>query len=165
MHDTAPIEIARKRKLYQGIRCNALKIALPYGWAETIVDSFELTAVPRAPAWLVGATNLNGRIVPVIDLSLLRITDDASLARRSAAAQENRRLLVGALDRDGVKERIALIFNGLPQQLEQHVDHGAAVAGPSLIEGFVEVAGGERYGTVNVERLFFELSAAIEKSQ
>jgi chemotaxis signal transduction protein len=165
VHDPALIPTSRERKLYQGVRCNALKIALPYGWAETIVESFELTAVPRAPAWLVGATNLNGRIVPVIDLSLLRITDDVSLARRSTAAQENRRLLVGALDRDGVKERIALIFNGLPQQLEEQVDDASAVAVPSLIEGFVEVVSGERYGKVNVERLFSELSTAIEKSQ
>ena len=165
MHETAPTHAARERKLYQGVRCSALKIALPYGWAETIVESFELTAVPRAPAWLVGATNLNGRIVPVIDLSLLRVTDDASLARRGATTNEHRRLLVGALDRDGTKERIALVFNGLPQQLEDPSEDDSMTATPSLIEGFVETASGERFGKVNVERLFSELGAAIDRSQ
>lgn len=165
MQAFAPSNGTRERKLYQGVRCSALKIALPYGWAETIVEAFEVTAVPRAPGWLVGATNLNGRIVPVIDLSLLRLSDDASLARRGAAVAENRRLLVGALERDGTKERIALLFNGLPQQLEDWTVVDSQAIAPALIEGFVETANGERFGKVNVERLFAELSAAIDRSQ
>lgn len=155
---------AQQRKLFQGIRCGSLRIALPYGWAEAIVDSFELTNVPRAPAWLVGATNLTGRIVPVLDLSLLRVRSDALPLSRDKDSASTRRLLVGALDRDGGRERIALAFDGMPQQLEEADAHDLNPSN-ALIEGFIEGAQGERFGKVNVERLLAELTDAIDRSQ
>ena len=52
----------------QAVRCGERWFAFPYGWARTAVEQVPLSAVPGAPAWLAGAANVEGRLVPVIDL-------------------------------------------------------------------------------------------------
>jgi len=62
----------------QGIQCGALSLAFPYAWARAIIEDFSLTPVPNAPAWLVGAANVEGEGVaklPPRHLGLVRETN------------------------------------------------------------------------------------------
>jgi hypothetical protein len=52
----------------QGIQCGSLNVAFSFAWARSIVEDFSLTPIPNAPAWLLGAANIEGEIVPVFDL-------------------------------------------------------------------------------------------------
>jgi len=52
----------------QAVWCGARWVAFPYGWSRKAVEQLPLSTVPGAPAWLAGAANVDGRIVPVIDL-------------------------------------------------------------------------------------------------
>jgi chemotaxis signal transduction protein len=90
----------------QAVRCGSRWIAFPYGWARAAVDHVELSAVPGAPAWLAGAANVEGQILPVLDLA-------AWLAPGSFvdAAAKDARLLVGGHGDDSV----ALLFQGMPR--------------------------------------------------
>ena len=56
-------------QLAQGIVCGGLRLAFAFDWARQIVDSYELVSMPRAPGWVLGAVNINGAIIPVIDLA------------------------------------------------------------------------------------------------
>lgn len=94
----------------QGIHCAGLSVALPYSWARGVVDDFELSRVPLAPAWLAGAANLDGRIVAVVDLATWAQPEAAPTAH---AASARSRLLLGG---EGA-EAFALRFTGLPTLL------------------------------------------------
>jgi chemotaxis signal transduction protein len=154
-------------QLLQGIRCGTLAVAFPYGWASTIVEKFELTPVPKAPAWLVGATNIDGRITPVIDLS--RYGARGQRAERSNAGAANvsmKRLLVGGLEADQGDRRFAIAFNGLPQQIRRfssEADSATTMGNSSsaMTDGFALSAQGERYAVVNVDRLFEQLATEL----
>jgi chemotaxis signal transduction protein len=114
----------------QGIDCGGLKVALPYSWARSVVDHFELTQVPNAPAWLAGAANVEGRVVPVIDLAVWAEPDTpAALATRS-------RLLIGG---DGA-EAFGLRFMGLPALLRHDAQSLRAPAVPAALQAFVQGA-------------------------
>ncbi len=71
-----------------------------------------MTAIPKAPAWLLGAANVEGTILPVIDLAVY-----FSPATASLQVSPHQRLLVGGMTAAGADDALALIFNGLPQQL------------------------------------------------
>jgi chemotaxis signal transduction protein len=90
----------------QAIRCGGRWIAFPYGWARSAVDQVQLSAVPGAPAWLAGAANIEGRIVPVVDLVAW-----ATPGRFADAQAKDARLLVGG---DG-DDSVAVLFHGLPR--------------------------------------------------
>jgi chemotaxis signal transduction protein len=90
----------------QAVRCGERWFAFPYGWARTAVEQVHLAAVPGAPAWLAGAANVEGRIVPVIDL-LAWITPGRFVDARAKDA----RLLVGG---DG-EDAAAVLFQGMPR--------------------------------------------------
>ncbi len=101
-------------KLAQGILCGTWALALPFDWARQIVDDFQLSPVPKAPPWLLGATNVDGNILPVIDLGLY-------LGLTSAASSQRQRLLIGGTVESSSSgssgDAICLAFEGLPQQL------------------------------------------------
>ena len=102
-------------KLAQGILCGTWALAFPFDWARQIVDDFELSPVPRAPAWLLGAANVDGNILPVIDLGTY-----LGLTTASSSPQRKRLLIGGAINNastDSTGDSICLAFEGLPQQL------------------------------------------------
>jgi chemotaxis signal transduction protein len=99
-------------KIAQGIVCGSWALALSFDWARQIVEEFEISAIPKSPAWLLGAANIEGNIVPVIDLAAYFSPTTANLAVSS-----HQRLLVGGLAAASADDAVAFIFNGLPQQL------------------------------------------------
>lgn len=118
MSDTPDIELdlgpvsaaaAPAPRRAQGIDCWGLAVAVPYDWARSVVEQFELEPVPGAPGWLTGAVNLDGHIVPVVDLSALLRSDVPARPARG------HRLLHGG---DGAA-RFALSFSGLPMLLRE----------------------------------------------
>jgi chemotaxis signal transduction protein len=101
-------------KLAQGILCGAWALAFPFDWARQIVDDFDLSPIPKAPVWLIGATNVDGNILPVVDLKIY-------LGLSSSAGASKQRLLIGGMVQQGSSDTtgdaIAIAFDGLPQQL------------------------------------------------
>jgi chemotaxis signal transduction protein len=97
----APAELLRRA---QAIDCGAVQVAVPFDWARNVVETFDLSPAPNAPVWLAGATNIEGRILPVLDLAAWLDPADAQ------AVDRHTRLLVGG-DAD---EAYALLFRGLP---------------------------------------------------
>jgi hypothetical protein len=90
----------------QAIGCGPYVLGFAYGWARAVVEHVELTAVPQAPAWLLGAANLEGQIVPVVDLALWA-------GAPPTPGVPGARLLLGGQG----QEQLALSFAGLPQPL------------------------------------------------
>ncbi len=102
----------------QAVRCGQRWFAFSHGWARSAVEQVQLSAVPGAPAWLAGAANVEGRIVPVIDL-LAWCTPGQFTDSRAKDA----RLLTGG---DG-DDCVAVLFQGLPRLVR--VQRGAAPTG------------------------------------
>lgn len=100
----------------QAVWCGSRWIAFPYGWARSAVEQVPLSRVPGAPAWLAGAANVEGRIVPVIDMLAWGLPGHAVDAQAKGA-----RLLVGG---DG-EDTVAVLFEGLPRVV--HVVREAAL--------------------------------------
>jgi chemotaxis signal transduction protein len=101
-------------KLAQGILCGSWALAFPFDWARQIVDDFDLSPIPKAPPWLLGAANVDGNILPVVDLS-------AYLGIATPSTANKQRLLIGGktnpTSTDSTGDAIAIAFEGLPQQL------------------------------------------------
>ena len=104
---------AAGRKLAQGIHCGDYSVALGFDWARQIVDQFELVPIPRAPSWVLGAVNVNGLIVPVVDLSTYF---DESLV--PAQLLRGQRLLVGGVQDEDAENALAVVFSQTPTQLD-----------------------------------------------
>lgn len=102
----APLAVAAVGEAAQAVRCGERWIAFPYGWARSAVEQVQLSAVPGAPAWLAGAANVEGRIVPVIDLVAW-----TTPGRFIDARVKDARLLVGG---DG-EDVAAVLFQGMPR--------------------------------------------------
>jgi chemotaxis signal transduction protein len=98
-------------KLAQGILCGSWALAFPFEWARQIVDDYEISPIPKSPVWMQGAANIDGNIVPVVDLTVYL----GSSAIQSQTAQK--RLLIGGMQGADADQAIALVFAGLPQQL------------------------------------------------
>jgi twitching motility protein PilI len=118
--DRAPAERA------QAVRCGDQWFAFPYGWARTAVEQAQLSAVPGAPRWLAGAANVEGRIVPVIDLMAWNTP-----GRFVDLHAKDVRLLVGGEDDDTV----AVLFEGLPRlvSFERKASRSSARIAPYVI--------------------------------
>ncbi len=145
-------------KLAQGIVCGSWALALSFDWARQIVEEFEATAVPKSPTWLVGAANVEGNILPVVDLAIYFSPTTANLS-----VSPHQRLLVGGLNAAGSDDAIALIFNGLPQQLNydaQPLTYAGALP-PKLREVCDAVASdatGRNFLEINVDKLMAALA-------
>jgi chemotaxis signal transduction protein len=164
---TAAEQAPQQRDLFQAVYCGALAVAFPYGWASSIVEKFQVTAVPRAPAWLFGASNIEGRIVPVIDLSRYGVRGmRAQRNERSIGDTGSHRLLIGGVQAENDEHRMAILFTGMPQQVGRNA-HGSlneshkSAAGTSITDGVAYSAQGERFAVVNVNRLYEQLSAEL----
>lgn len=103
----------------QAITCGGWSLALNIQWANTIVDAFELVKIPRAPNWLIGAANIDGGIIPVVDLSLYFVPNAAPMV-----IDRHHRILVGGKREDnaegvaGSDSVFAILFSGLPVQIQ-----------------------------------------------
>jgi chemotaxis signal transduction protein len=95
---------ADTRPRAQAIECGHVAVAVPYRWARSVVESFEASPAPNAPAWLLGAVNVEGRILPVLDLAAW-----LNPATPQARDRHSRLLVCG----DG-EDAYALLFRGLP---------------------------------------------------
>lgn len=125
MNDNSAVPAATAERA-QALRCGEVGIALPHGWSRAAVEQFELSAVPQAPAWLAGATNVDGQVVPVVDL--LQWLDPTQVIDPS---ERDTRLLVGG---DG-QARVALLFQGLPRLTR--IQRQAVVQAPERLAPFV----------------------------
>lgn len=148
-------------KLAQGILSGAWALAFPFDWARQIVDTFELSPIPKAPEWLLGGTNVDGNILPVVDLA--RYLGSAQV--QTTARQQ--RLLIGglsgSLSADTTGDAIALMFEGLPQQLSyepRELTYASALP-PRLRElcsGVGKNPAGQEFLEIDAARLIAALS-------
>lgn len=154
-------------KLAQGILCGSWALAFPFDWARQIIDNFELSPLPRSPGWLLGAANVDGSILPVIDLT-------AYLTGTSPSATRQQRLLIGGLSTaqnsaDTTGDAIAIAFEGLPQQLgyeRRELSYASAL--PSrlreLCTGVGSNTAGHEFLEIDAERLFLALSDELAQT-
>ena len=146
-------------KLAQGILCGSWALAFPFDWAYQIVDEFNVSPVPKAPAWLLGCANVDGNILPVVDL-------DAYLGLNSRTGAAKQRLLIGGMnqaDADNTGDMIAIAFEGLPQQL-RYEPRALTYAGAlplklrELCRGVGNNAAGQEFLEIDDQRLLAALS-------
>lgn len=145
-------------KLAQGIVCGSWALALSFDWARQIVETFEISAVPKSPTWLVGAANIEGNILPVIDLAVYFSPSTASLQ-----VSPHQRLLVGGLQSTGADDAVAFIFNGLPQQLNyepQELTYAGALPANlrEVCDAVATDATGRNFLEINVDKLMAVLA-------
>jgi chemotaxis signal transduction protein len=155
------------RELFQAVYCGTLAVAFPYRWATSIVEEFQIAAVPKAPAWLFGACNIDGRIVPVIDLSRYGVRGmRADRNDISNARPGSQRLLIGGVHADNDDSRMAILFTGMPQQVgrsvsESHREAKLNDSSTTITDGVAFSTRGERFAVVNVNRLYEQLGAEL----
>lgn len=106
-------DIKAARKLAQGIHCGDFSLAFGFDWARQIVDQYELVPIPRAPSWVLGAVNVNGLIVPVVDLATY-----FTQSVLPAQLQRGQRLLVGGVQDEDAENALAIVFSQTPTQLD-----------------------------------------------
>ncbi len=145
-------------KLSQGIICGSWALAFSFDWARQIVDRFELSAIPKAPHWLAGATNIEGNVLPVIDLAQYFSPELANYGQ-----QTQQRLLVGGLKNNDSEDAIALVFSSLPIQLRyelQTLTYGSALPAKlrEVCDGIGIDGSGRNFLDINTERLMAALS-------
>jgi chemotaxis signal transduction protein len=151
----------------QAITCGGWSIALNIQWANTIVDTFELVKIPRAPNWLIGAVNIDGSIIPVVDLSIYFVPNAAPMA-----IDRHHRILVGGKREVGAEGTagddsvFAILFNGLPMQIEytrEAID--ASVVIPERLRelciGIAQNNAGKKYFEMNTDRFVDYLSLSL----
>lgn len=145
-------------KQAQGIVCGSWALAFSFDWARQIVEDFEISAIPKAPPWLLGAANIEGSIIPVVDLAVY-----FSAVTAQARAAPHERLLVGGMTASGSEDAIAFIFNDLPQHLRYEVQEltyaGALPA--KLREACDAIASdmsGRNYLEINIDKLLTALA-------
>jgi chemotaxis signal transduction protein len=153
-------------KLAQGILCGSWALAFSFDWASQIVDEFELSPVPKAPLWLLGAANVDGNILPVVDLSTY-------LGLSTIASAHKKRLLVGGMARESGgqanADAIALAFEGLPQQLSYEgraLTYASALPARlrELCSGVGSNAAGHEFLEIDAQRLIAVLSDELAQA-
>jgi chemotaxis signal transduction protein len=139
----------------QGIICGSWAYACEYGWARNIVERFEWVAVPRSPVWLLGATNIEGEVIPVVDLSLYAHPNTAG----TQITKQHRLLVVGV-----GAQAVALLFSQRPVMLRYAPQKSPGYLPPRikpLARGVAVSATGEQYIDLDphtfIERLSLEL--------
>ena len=148
-------------QLAQGIVCGNLRLAFAFDWARQIVDSYELESIPRAPGWVLGAVNISGAIIPVIDLANYFLE-----SAEPAQAVRGQRLLVGGIQAEDAEEAFAVVFNQAPVQLEyltQPIDqqHQLPARLVEVCLGVAHAPSGEQYLEIDAERLMDALSIEL----
>lgn len=158
LEDPAPKAVLQ---LAQGIVCGKLKLAFTFDWARQIVETYELVPLPRAPGWVLGAVNINGAIVPVVDL-------DNYFFERAQPAQNARgqRLLVGGIEAEDSEAAMAVVFSQTPVQLEymttQLQNHdGLPSRLLDICRGLARDDRGEEYLEIDPRRLVDAMSVEL----
>jgi chemotaxis signal transduction protein len=100
------VSLAALPERAQAVRCGPHALALPLGWARLALEGVELSQAPGAPVWLAGAANVEGEIVPVVDLAAWLDPADALDPKR-----RDTRLLVGGQG----EQALGLLFQGFPR--------------------------------------------------
>ena len=95
------------------VMCGRWSLAIGIRWINVLIDEFELVAIPGAAPWLVGAVNIEGAIVPVVDLAAYFEPD---LAPQTIT--RHHRLMLGGRRENSNEDAVALLFSGLPTQIE-----------------------------------------------
>jgi chemotaxis signal transduction protein len=154
-------------KLAQGILCGSWALAFPFEWARQIVDTFECSPIPKSPAWLLGGTNVDGNILPVIDLRVYLGESSHSMARQQ-------RLLIGAMSvshnsADTTGDTIAIAFEGLPQQLSyepQELTYASVLPARlrELCVGVGKNPAGHEFLEIDAQRLMLVLSDELSRA-
>ena len=153
---------AERSAMALGIACGEFQFAIAYKWVGKMVDDFEMVAVPRSPPWLGGLANIDGAMVPVVDLAEFF----GSSALPDAGAHAQPRLLVGTHERDQQVGAIGFLFTGLPSQFPHATQ--PLIASAMLPERLREVcmgeiadAGGRKFLALDVDALSEALLAAV----
>jgi chemotaxis signal transduction protein len=147
-------------KLAQGILIGSWALAFPFDWARQIVDDFELAPIPKSPVWMLGAANVDGNIVAVVDLAAY-----LGLAAPVTTVQAQQRLLIGGLASSisaQAEDAIGLAFFGLPQQLSYEpraLTYASALPERlrELCTGVASNAAGHDFLEIGAERLMAAL--------
>ena len=140
--------------LAQAVQCGPWALAFAFSWARSIVEDFELSEVPHAPPWLLGAANVDGKVVPVIDLALY--LDPAARPEPGAP----RMLLVGGEGEDAA----GIVFSGLPAMVRPQPEVPVPATPPALAEfvtGAATDGGSRRWALVDAPALLEALSAEL----
>jgi chemotaxis signal transduction protein len=158
MHPSAAVGPDGSAGLAQGVMCGPWALAFPYSWARSIVEEVELSEVPHAPPWLLGAANIDGKVVPVFDLGLW--VDASHGIERGPGTY----LLIGGEGDDTA----GLLFRGLPALLKPCGDTNGApqlAALPAALMEFVRGsaldAGGRPHALIDAVALLDTWAAEL----
>jgi chemotaxis signal transduction protein len=153
----------------QAITCGGWSLALNLTWANTIIDTFELVNIPRSPNWLIGAVNVDGNIIPVVDLSVYFVPNAPPMQ-----IDRHHRLLVGGKRDANIESTVgsgsdsvfAILFSGLPMQIDytQEIMDETIVIPERLRElciGTARDGTGKTYFEMNTDRFIEFLSLSL----
>lgn len=153
----------------QAISCGGWSLALNLSWTNTIIDVFELVNIPRSPNWLVGAVNVDGNIIPVVDLSVYFVPNAPSMQ-----IDRHHRLLVGGKRDASIESTVgtgsdsvfAILFSGLPMQIEytrETMDETIVIPERlrELCIGTAKDSNGKTYFEMNTDRFIEFLSLSL----
>lgn len=152
---------ASSKQLAQGVQCGQYQLAFGFDWARQIVDEFEIVPLPRAPFWVLGAVNINGLIVPVVDV------DNYFSANTSPAQlQRGQRLLLGGVQAEDAENALAIVFSHTPVQLEyvaQALNDAQALPLrlQEVCQGVAATEQGKLYIEIDPQRLMQALAAEL----
>ena len=159
--DAAQSAVHASKLLAQGVQCGQYLLAFNFDWARQIVDEFDLVPLPRAPAWVLGAVNINGLIVPVIDI-------DNYFSESSAPAQVQRgqRLLLGGVQAEDAESALAIVFSQTPAQLDYDAQPLTDLSALPLrlqevCKGLAMTEQGKSYIEIDPQRLMHALTAEL----
>lgn len=168
VHDVDSL-LAAPSFIGQAITCGGWSIALNIAWTNTIIDTFELVKIPRSPNWLIGAVNVDGNIIPVVDLSVYFVPNAPPMQ-----IDRHHRLLVGGRRDSSVENAggsgddsvFAILFVGLPMQIQysrEPVDEAIVIPEclRELCIGTAKDAAGKTYFEMNTDRFIEYLSLSL----
>lgn len=153
----------------QAITCGGWSLALNLNWTNIIIDVFELVKIPRSPNWLIGAVNVDGNIIPVVDLSVYFVPNALPMQ-----IDRRHRLLVGGKRNESIESTggsgsdsvFAILFTGLPMQIQytrEPMDEAIVI--PEFLRelclGIAKDSTGKTYFELNTDRLIEFLSLSL----
>lgn len=145
----------------QAVTCGTWPLALRFEWANAIVDKFELVPIPGAAPWLVGAVNVDGSILPVVDLAIyFEPNTPPTLIDR------HHRLLLGGKSDAGHENALAILFTSLPMQVQytrEPIDPTAVLPERlrDVCRGMARSSTGKSHYEINTDRLAEFLSLSL----
>lgn len=161
--ETATLQTAgsANQLLAQGVQCGQFALAFNFDWARQIVDEFELVPLPRAPGWVLGAVNVNGLIVPVIDLECYFCESNAP-----SQLQRGQRLLLGGVQAEDADGAMAIVFSHTPVQLQYHAQplddpQGLPLRLQEACKGVASAEHGKSFIEIDTQKLMAALAAEL----